>query len=221
MPGGPGIPVSPAQILTGQHRYALGAVKPYVRDAAQIIGDKFDVKTVYGVGLRPDLSSDHPKGLALDFMVYTNRAKGDAIASFVQQNAASLHVTYIIWYQRIWDITRSSEGWRAMPDRGSVTANHKDHVHVSFQNIGGNSLGNLLDNVTPDAITNPLGDVVNTLKPVAGAVAWLSSSTNLLRVAMFIGGGALLLIALIGWAAVQSGVVNGASKLTKAKVTPA
>jgi hypothetical protein len=220
MPGGPGIPVSPVQIVVGKNHYALGAVKPYVRDAGQIIGDKFDIKTEYGVGLRPDLSSDHPKGLAIDFMVYTNRAKGDALASYVQENAASLHVSYIIWYQRIWDITRSKEGWRAMPDRGSVTANHKDHVHVSFQNIGGNSIGNLVDNLTPDAVTDPITNIVGALSPIADAVKWLSSSSNLLRVAMFIGGGALLLIGLVGWAAVQSGVVNGASKLAKGKVTP-
>jgi hypothetical protein len=26
---------------------------------------------------------------------------------------------------------RASEGWRYMEDRGSTTANHYDHVHVS------------------------------------------------------------------------------------------
>jgi hypothetical protein len=28
-------------------------------------------------------------------------------------------------------VERSSEGWRYMSDRGSTTANHYDHVHVS------------------------------------------------------------------------------------------
>jgi hypothetical protein len=37
----------------------------------------------------------------------------------------------VIWSQHIWTVQRSSEGWRAMPDRGSTTANHYDHVHVS------------------------------------------------------------------------------------------
>ncbi|MEP7157788.1 MAG: SH3 domain-containing protein, partial [Chloroflexota bacterium] len=35
------------------------------------------------------------------------------------------------WSQRIWSVQRSSEGWRPMADRGSTTANHYDHVHVS------------------------------------------------------------------------------------------
>jgi hypothetical protein len=28
-------------------------------------------------------------------------------------------------------VQRSSEGWRWMEDRGSTTANHYDHVHVT------------------------------------------------------------------------------------------
>jgi hypothetical protein len=38
-------------------------------------------------------------------------------------------VKYIIWRQRIW--YPSSGTWRGMADRGSATANHYDHVHVS------------------------------------------------------------------------------------------
>jgi hypothetical protein len=34
----------------------------------------------------------------------------------------------VIWRQRI----NSGTGWRAMEDRGSITQNHYDHVHVSF-----------------------------------------------------------------------------------------
>jgi hypothetical protein len=41
-----------------------------------------------------------------------------------------LNITYIIWYQRIW--STNSPGWRKMADRGSPTANHMDHVHISF-----------------------------------------------------------------------------------------
>ena len=208
MPGGVYSPPSPVQVPTGKHRYALGAVKPYVRDAAQVIGDRFDVRTVYGVSIRPN-PSDHMKGLALDFMVYADRAKGDAIASYVVGNASALHVQYVIWNQRIWNIDRSSEGWRAMENRGSPTANHKDHVHVSFKDVGGGvSLGNLVDNLTPDAVTDPLSNALGPIKSLADAVGWLMDGGNLLRVAMFLGGGVLLLVALVGWAAVSSGVVN-------------
>ena len=74
-------------------------------------------------------SGDHGAGLALDIM--TSGSTGEAIAAFVREHASELGVSYVIWSQRIWTVERSSEGWRAMSDRGSTTANHYDHVHVS------------------------------------------------------------------------------------------
>ncbi|HEX2312569.1 MAG TPA: hypothetical protein VHJ17_02480 [Thermomonospora sp.] len=81
---------------------------------------------------------DHGKGQACDFMESTGgrmpsaraQAHGDAVAQYVTGNASSLGVKYVIWRQRIWDV-RSGGGWRTMSDRGSVTANHYDHVHIS------------------------------------------------------------------------------------------
>jgi hypothetical protein len=40
-------------------------------------------------------------------------------------------VSYVIYSQRIWSVDRAGEGWRYMSDRGSSTANHYDHVHVT------------------------------------------------------------------------------------------
>jgi hypothetical protein len=74
-------------------------------------------------------SGDHGAGLALDIMV--TGSMGDAIAEYVRAHAGELGVSYVIWAQRIWTVERSAEGWRAMEDRGSTTANHYDHVHVS------------------------------------------------------------------------------------------
>ncbi len=74
-------------------------------------------------------SGDHGAGLALDIMV--TGSMGDAIADYVRAHAGELGVSYVIWAQRIWTVERSSEGWRYMSDRGSTTANHYDHVHVS------------------------------------------------------------------------------------------
>jgi hypothetical protein len=111
------------------HTYALGAVKPHVREAAQEIGDAFDVSVIYGVGARAG-QSEHPKGLALDFMVYKDKAKGDAIATYCKQHWGALAILYIIWQQRIDE----GSGWKPMEDRGGDTANHRDHVHVSFLN---------------------------------------------------------------------------------------
>lgn len=74
-------------------------------------------------------SQDHATGHAVDIMV--SGGMGDEIAAYVRANASSLGVHYIIWSQKIWNVQRSSEGWRPMSDRGSTTANHYDHVHVS------------------------------------------------------------------------------------------
>ena len=77
-----------------------------------------------------DAHGEHSSGQALDFML-SDKALGDSIAAYLQQHAAELTLYDIIWYQRIWTPVRASEGWRSMEDRGSATANHYDHVHVS------------------------------------------------------------------------------------------
>jgi hypothetical protein len=43
--------------------------------------------------------------------------------------AGTLNIKYIIWKQRIWH--PGGGGWEPIEDRGSVTANHYDHVHIS------------------------------------------------------------------------------------------
>jgi hypothetical protein len=77
-----------------------------------------------------DAHGEHASGRAIDFMV-TDPALGQALADWVRANAAQLGVFDVIWAQHIWTPVRASEGWRSMPDRGSSTANHFDHVHVS------------------------------------------------------------------------------------------
>jgi hypothetical protein len=78
-------------------------------------------------GLRGD-GTEHASGKALDCM--TSGARGAQIAAWLQANYSKLGITEIIYQQKIWTTQRASEGWRAMPDRGSATANHFDHIHV-------------------------------------------------------------------------------------------
>jgi hypothetical protein len=88
---------------------------------------------------RAESSGEHPLGRACDFMLSTggvlpsaSRVKlGYDIAAWAQANASRLGIMYIIYRQRIWDIRMASSGWVAMADRGSITANHFDHVHIS------------------------------------------------------------------------------------------
>lgn len=77
-----------------------------------------------------DAHGEHASGRAIDFMI-TDSGTGQAVADFVQAHASTLHVYDVIWQQHIWTPERASEGWRYMSDRGSPTANHMDHVHVS------------------------------------------------------------------------------------------
>ena len=101
---------------------------------------KEEVANLFGItsfsGYRPGDPGDHGKGLAIDFMVPVSSALGDQIADYAIQNMASRGINYIIWKQRFYAPYASKYGpaytWNPMPDRGSVTENHYDHVHVSM-----------------------------------------------------------------------------------------
>jgi hypothetical protein len=80
-------------------------------------------------GGRSGSGGDHGVGRALDIM--STGSLRDAIADYVRAHAGEFGVSYVIRAQHIWSVQRSSEGWRLMEDRGSATANHYDHVHVS------------------------------------------------------------------------------------------
>jgi hypothetical protein len=82
--------------------------------------------TAYG-GRSGD-GSEHASGKALDIM--TSGARGAQIAAWLQANFSTMGIVEIIYQQKIWTTQRASEGWRAMSDRGSATANHYDHIHV-------------------------------------------------------------------------------------------
>lgn len=89
----------------------------------------FPVNTIGG--RRAGSWGDHPTGHALDIMVGAYNPLGDTIAAWAIANGAKYGVTYVIWRQRTWFMDRG--GWTSMADRGSISANHYDHVHVSFR----------------------------------------------------------------------------------------
>ena len=92
-----------------------------------------EVVNMFGVtayGIRPGDSGDHGSGLAVDFMVPVGSDIGDAIANYAINNMGAHNISYVIWEQQIYG--GWTGGWETMEDRGSVTANHYDHVHVSF-----------------------------------------------------------------------------------------
>ncbi|MEE3743020.1 LysM peptidoglycan-binding domain-containing protein [Streptococcus dysgalactiae] len=101
---------------------------------------KEEVASAYGItsfsGYRPGDPGDHGKGLAIDFMVPESSTLGDQVAQHAINNMASRDISYVIWKQQFYAPFNSIYGpantWNPMPDRGSVTENHYDHVHVSF-----------------------------------------------------------------------------------------
>ena len=101
---------------------------------------KEEIANLFGItsfsGYRLGDSGDHGKGLAIDFMVPESSELGDKLAEYAIQNMASRGISYIIWKQRFYAPFDSKYGpantWNPMPDRGSVTENHYDHVHVSM-----------------------------------------------------------------------------------------
>lgn len=195
-------------------RYAVGAVKPWVQAAADEVGTRFGIATIGGYGTRPN-ETDHDDGLALDFM--TSGSKGDQLAAYVQANAARLGVTYIIWKQRIWSVSRAAEGWRPMEDRGGVTANHFDHVHVSFKPsapaAGGGVVqpttsvsSNLVDAAAVHALLDPLpwfGDKLSDRLDEATA-GIVKAATGLAVAAVLVAGGVALVVAGIAKSTTKS-----------------
>ncbi|MGP6451945.1 LysM peptidoglycan-binding domain-containing protein [Streptococcus dysgalactiae subsp. equisimilis] len=101
---------------------------------------KEEVASAYGItsfsGYRPGDPGDHGKGLAIDFMVPESSTLGDQVAQYAIDHMAERGISYVIWKQRFYAPFASIYGpaytWNPMPDRGSVTENHYDHVHVSF-----------------------------------------------------------------------------------------
>ncbi|WFM79943.1 LysM domain-containing protein [Streptococcus pluranimalium] len=106
----------------------------------QVAAYKEEVAAKYGITAfslyRAGSNDDHGKGLAVDFMVPVSSALGDQVAQDAINNMSSRGISYIIWKQQFYAPFDSIYGpaytWNPMPERGSVTENHYDHVHVSF-----------------------------------------------------------------------------------------
>lgn len=140
----------PEEVKTVSTTYAAPAAPDYAGLAVaksenaglqpQTAAFKEEIANLFGItsfsGYRPGDSGDHGKGLAIDFMVPESSELGDKIAEYAIQNMVSRGISYIIWKQRFYAPFDSKYGpantWNPMPDRGSVTENHYDHVHVSM-----------------------------------------------------------------------------------------
>ena len=115
-----------------------GTITPRMRQVKDVIDGRFGPFSAIGC-YRAENGGEHPLGRACDFMLSTGGVmpaaagveRGYSIAAWAQANAPRLGIMYIIYRQRMWDIRMASSGWVPMADRGGITANHFDHVHIS------------------------------------------------------------------------------------------
>jgi hypothetical protein len=113
---------------------SAGKVKPQAQAAADAVVSNVPGAggiTIGGTRASATDPGGHPSGLALDYMVGSNDALGDAIAQYHIAHWNELGVEYVIWQQRI--LSSPNGSWKQMADRGGATANHMDHPHVNYQ----------------------------------------------------------------------------------------
>ena len=109
-------------------------LKPQAEAFRQEIAAKFGITNIGGY--REGDPEDHGQGLAVDVMVPTSSELGDQVAQYAIDNMDRAGISYIIWKQQFYmpvdNIYGPANTWNQMPDRGGDTANHYDHVHISF-----------------------------------------------------------------------------------------
>ncbi|TFV48177.1 hypothetical protein [Blastococcus sp. TF02A-35] len=133
-PGAAAASASTAVDVIAKISNSAGPVSPRVQAAANAV-----VSNVPGAdritlgGTRPSAADPHghPSGNALDYMVLSNSALGDAIVEYHRAHWDELGVEYIIWEQRM--LSSANGSWKMMEDRGGATANHMDHPHVNYR----------------------------------------------------------------------------------------
>jgi hypothetical protein len=143
--GGRKSPPKNAPRVTGHPDGALHArtpitgnlMTPTMRAVLLEVNQQFGPFPVIGCYRSTGDPQDHGDGRACDFMENTAgrmpsagaQRHGDEVAAYAVANARRLGISYVIWKQHIWNVRGG--GWRPMADRGSLTQNHYDHVHIS------------------------------------------------------------------------------------------
>ncbi|WP_091062155.1 hypothetical protein [Klenkia brasiliensis] len=119
---------------TATIRNSAGPVSSRVQAAADaVVSNVPGADSITLGGTRPSAADPdgHPSGNALDYMVLTDEALGDAIVAYHRAHWDELGVEYLIWNQRM--LSSPGGSWVMMEDRGGTTANHYDHVHVNYR----------------------------------------------------------------------------------------
>ena len=120
-----------------------GGLQPHVSQMRAFLMEKFELSVIggYRAGDSDGTHHGHGDGLALDLMLPVGDPKGHVITNYLVENFNEVGVYYIIYEQRFYtkdipNIYGPANNWNLMPDRGSITQNHYDHVHISFKAEG-------------------------------------------------------------------------------------
>lgn len=192
--------------------YRLTGVKSHVAAAANYFGTKYGIKTVGGwrpVGSVPN--SDHPKGLALDFMT-SSRAVGDPLAADLIANYRQWGITYVIWWRRIWT---PDKGWHDY--HGPVP--HTDHVHASFSAKPGTNDGTPSDSaaIQPVGFTDDVKAFAQLIPTLKKAIETLTNAGTYRDLGFVMVGAGLLLLGLILMVVGSAGTVTRVAAKTAIK----
>lgn len=118
---------------------AMNGLTPHTKKMKVALAKKFGITSfsLFRAGDDDGTGHGHNSGMAVDFMVPVGSAQGDQLAEYLTKHMDELGVYYIIWKQRFYmpqqNIYGPANTWNLMSNRGGVTANHYDHVHVSFK----------------------------------------------------------------------------------------
>ena len=188
-----------------EYERMLGGVLPHVETNAIYLATKHNISAIGGyrsAGSVP--GSFHPLRRAVDYMVYSDKAKGDRLAADVLANWDEYNVIELIWYRRYW-----SSPTKSVPYVGPSP--HTDHPHVSYSatpkgsGVGGKDGNKYLlpgnesdngENTITDAIDS-IGGVVDAVKGLINVIEFISDPVNWQRIALAVGGGLLLLFGLL------------------------
>lgn len=126
---------APAPAVANNITINTNGMQPQAATFANAVANEFGITNIGGYREGAD-AQDHGQGLAVDVMVEPYSAQGDAVAQYAIDNMAANNISYVIYKQMFYapvdNIYGPAYTWNPMPDRGSITQNHFDHVHVSF-----------------------------------------------------------------------------------------
>lgn len=199
-------------------------LKPHVVRSGEIIAAQFLVPRVLGVGLRTDVAnSDHPLGLALDFMCPTESQNRIRIYLCDPGNWKLHNVKYVINQQKIYN--RPIVGGY-LGEKYTGPSPHTDHVHVSYLTTGAppGDAGRTWDDMNDpapgltaavDSAAESLGyikQVYDALKGIGAAFSFITDPKNWWRIGLFILGAGLAITGIIKLDAPGSQVVATAAR---------